>query len=95
MPKFVTAYDTTNGAEHLVPERWLDHPVLGQSFRKTPLPNAVDPDSDTPTKEWTVAQLEGYAGKRGIDLGGASKKADILAAIHNPNAPAAGDENQE
>lgn len=38
------------------------------------------PEGD-PTEEWTVAQLEQYATGHDIDLTGATRKADVLAAI--------------
>lgn len=41
--------------------------------------------SETPDESWTVRDLEGYASERGIRLDGASKKADILAAINATN----------
>jgi hypothetical protein len=34
-----------------------------------------------PSEAWTVAQLKAYADEHSIDLGDATKKADILAAI--------------
>lgn len=96
MAKFIRAYNTETGAPQEVPERWLDHPVLGANLRRTPPPDAVDPSIDTPSMDWTVDQLAQHAAEQGIDLTGVSKKADIVATIHNPtHAPAAGDENQE
>ncbi|MBF6315043.1 hypothetical protein [Nocardia farcinica] len=38
-------------------------------------------DSGEPSEAWTIAQLQAYADARDIDLGDATKKADILAAI--------------
>lgn len=38
------------------------------------------PDGE-PTDKWTGAQLKQYAADHDIDLGGATRKADILAAI--------------
>ena len=37
--------------------------------------------SDSPDKSWKVADLKGFATEHGIDLGEATKKDDILAAI--------------
>lgn len=45
------------------------------------------PPRDTnafPSEAWTVDQLRGYAAEHSIDLGGASVKADILAAVTAP-----------
>lgn len=41
-----------------------------------------------PSLDWTVAQLLAFAQVHAIDLGGATKKADILAAIQAAQAPA-------
>ena len=38
------------------------------------------PDGD-PTGEWTVAQLRAFAKAHDVDLGGATRKDDILAAL--------------
>ncbi|MFJ4038207.1 hypothetical protein ACIPVB_08965 [Microbacterium sp. NPDC090007] len=35
----------------------------------------------TPSVDWTAKELDAYAADRGIDLGGATKKADKVAAI--------------
>lgn len=37
METFIDVYSKTTGAKQTVPADWLDHPVLGQDFRKTPL----------------------------------------------------------
>ena len=34
-----------------------------------------------PTSEWTVAQMKAHASANGVDLGGATKKDDILAVL--------------
>jgi len=41
--------------------------------------------SDTPDKSWKVAELKAYADEHQVDLGDATKKEDLLAAIdlHN------------
>lgn len=57
--------------------------------------------ADAEPDELKVAELRAYAEQRGIDLGGARKKADIVAAIEaaekdNTNqAPGAGDTTKE
>lgn len=48
--------------------------------------------SDTPDKSWKVAELKAYAEEQGIDLGDATKKDDILAAI---DAGSGGSEDDE
>ena len=46
--------------------------------------------SGTPGKSWKVPELKAYAEEQGIDLGDATKKDDILAAIE-----AVGDESDD
>lgn len=43
-------------------------------------PAPAEPDS-APSKSWKVDELKAYAGEHGIDLGGATNKADILSVI--------------
>lgn len=43
---------------------------------------SADGPEGAPSEEWTVAQLKDYADTRGVDLAGASKKADILDALN-------------
>ena len=52
----------------------------------TPMPTAppaasVEAPSGTPSSDWTNAEIEAYAKANSIDLDGATKKADMLAAI--------------
>lgn len=54
-----------------------------------PVPDApAAAPEGAPSDAWTVAQLTDYAKREEIDLGGATKKADILAAIQAANNPA-------
>lgn len=41
----------------------------------------VEYPEGAPEEEWTVKQLKAYAADRSIDLGDATKKADMVAAI--------------
>jgi len=43
-------------------------------------PESQGPSGD-PDESWTLAQLGEYAASHGIDLGGATRKADVLDAI--------------
>jgi len=43
-------------------------------------PDVAIPEGD-PSDEWTVKQLGAFAEREGIDLAGATKKADVVAAI--------------
>lgn len=93
MTKFVTAYSRSTGQKQRIPESWLDHEVLGKDFRRTPSDEARQQAlADGPSDVWTVAELTEYATQHGIDLSGASRKADILAAIHaTTSTPDAGE----
>lgn len=73
-------------------------PAVDQADERGPDPVEQGlPDGD-PGEHWTVTQLEQYAADHGIDLAGATRKADVLAAINthqqDPESPAAG-EGQE
>jgi hypothetical protein len=46
-------------------------------------PEAPAEKSDFPDDSWKNADIEAYAADNGIDLGGATKKADMLAAIQS------------
>lgn len=92
---FVDVYDKNTGIKQRVPEHFMDNPVLSKPFRKTPLAEARDdvavPEGD-PSEAWTNAQLTQYAADQGIDLGGATVKADILTAITHHESPSGGEE---
>lgn len=88
MPEqFITAYSVATGRKHDVPEEWLDHPILGRDFRRTP----SDSPAGNPFDAWTIDQLREYAATNGIDLGGATRKAELVAAITDHHAPVAGE----
>ena len=53
-----------------------DGKVLGVGF--TPV---GDESSGEPGTSWTVVELKAYAEENGIDLGGATKKDDIIAVM--------------
>ncbi|WP_159840209.1 hypothetical protein [Nocardia sp. CY41] len=62
--------------------------VPGWAVKKITNPGvwADEPDAEPelegePSESWTVAQLQAFAKSNDIDLGDATKKADILAAI--------------
>jgi hypothetical protein len=45
-----------------------------------PVGKTASPQGD-PDESWTLAQLNEYAAGRNLDLGGATRKADVLDAI--------------
>lgn len=53
--------------------------IAGVSALATATPAA--PASDEPDESWTVPKLKKFAADNGIDLDGAKKKPEILAAI--------------
>lgn len=52
----------------------------GYEVSGTPAPTPEAPEGE-PSDKWTNDQLKAYAAEKEIDLGDASKKVDILAAI--------------
>ena len=42
MSTFIDAYSTTTGQKQRIPRAWLDHPVLGKGFQKTPRQKASE-----------------------------------------------------
>jgi hypothetical protein len=96
MAKFVDAFSKATGRPHRVPAHFIGHEVLGADLTTTPPANA-QLEAAAPNEEWTIAQLTEYAEIHSLDLGGAKKHGEILAAIRNPTrttTPAAG-EGQE
>lgn len=91
---FVNAWSKTTGRHHLVPEHFLDNPVLSRDL------TTVDPAAEpVPDESSTIADMKDYADRHNIDLAGAKKHDEILAAIteHHTSTtetPATG-ENQE
>ncbi|MEU9515915.1 hypothetical protein [Micromonospora sp. NPDC048169] len=73
------------GPDDLVPERFAKLITNPAAWAAEPEPE-VDLDGE-PSESWTVAQLRAYADQYGVELGEATKKADILAVL------AAGDGN--
>lgn len=39
--RFVDAYRVDNSQKQTIPEHWLDHPVLGKNFTRTPRSRAA------------------------------------------------------
>lgn len=47
--------------------------------------------SESPDSTWKVADLKSYAAENGVDLGEATKKEDIVAALAAASNPDAGE----
>lgn len=78
---FVEAYAKSTGVKQVIPEHWLDHPVLGKDFSLTPSAKARQIAADQPSESWTHEQLDAYVTDHGLDLGDAKTKAEKVAAI--------------
>ena len=82
----VEAFAVTTGRRQSIPKHWLDHPVLGKQFTLTdPAEKPSDP-TEKPSTSWNNDRITDYAAAHDIDLGDATTKAEMLAAIdaHNP-----------
>ena len=85
MAEFVTAWSKATGVEHWVPSNWFE-PGNEKLVNDLTLeaPNGVS-DAEVrqgpPDESWLNEEIEAYARTHNIDLGKASKKADMLAVI--------------
>lgn len=67
-----------------VPRTWLGTDLLPDDvveFKSAKADPPVDIPEGEPTEKWTVPQIDAYAAKHEVDLGGASKKDEKLALI--------------
>jgi hypothetical protein len=79
----VEAYAVSTGARQTIPKHWLDHPVLGQQFT---LDDPAAAAAEKPSTSWNNDRITDYAAKHEINLGDATTKAEMLAAIDaHPN----------
>lgn len=85
--RFVEVVNTATGIVQQVPEDYLDNPVLGVGLEKTVAQQVADGDVEAevvaqpPTEKDTVAVIDEFADKAGIDLGDAKTKADKVEVI--------------
>jgi hypothetical protein len=87
---FVDAYSVTTGLKQRIPRHWLDDPVLGRDFRKTPSQREVDGElPPRPPGDAKSAEIGEFAEAAGIDLTGVKTNADKLVAIEQAMGPAA------
>lgn len=95
MTRFVEVVNTATGIEQPVPEDWLDDPILGIGLEKTVTQKVYDGEVDAevveqpPTEKDTVAVIDDFAEKAGIDLGEARTKAEKVDVINDALAAAA------
>lgn len=81
----VEVYSKTTGKKHIVPEHWLNHPVLDKNFAETPssvASKAGAPEGD-PSEAWTRAQLDQHAAGLGFDTTALPNKGEVIAAIED------------
>ena len=68
-------------------EWWSDFTTTGETPHEVQVEQATvevegqDEPGSTPGESWTNAEIKQYADDNGIDLGGATTKADMLAVI--------------
>jgi hypothetical protein len=87
---FVDAYSVTTGVKQRIPRHWLDDPVLGRDFRKTPSQRELDGElPPRPPGDAKGAEIAEFADAAGIDLTGIKVNADKLVAIEQAMGPAA------
>lgn len=75
---------------YIVPEGMARDAGLLDDSEPEDKPLGVDFPETEPNDSWTVPQLRSYAKLHEIDLGAATKKADILAAVTAPSPPEPG-----
>jgi len=73
---------TRNGRQITVPDDAVEYYAgKGWTAPEFSNPQAKPLPDGEPSEAWTIPQLTSYAGTLSIDLGKATKKGDILAAI--------------
>lgn len=101
---FTEVYDTRTGFVSRVPAHFIDDPMVGRFFKKTPAQLVLDCDlGDPPTEESTAAQIRDFAARAEIDVTGLRTKDDLYDAVKtalggeadlpttpDPNAPDTG-----
>jgi hypothetical protein len=103
---FVEVVNDNTGNVERVPREWLDDPRLGRFIQRTNAQLALDHALPPLPADAKLAELRDYATSAGLDVEGASTKADFQALLEpvtavpgedpNPsdnddNPPAAGD----
>lgn len=88
---FVDIVDKDGNALDPVPKTWLGTDLVpagvtkagkgGKASKSEESDNAVEVPEGDPSDAWSVKQIDAYAADHGIDLSGASNKADKLAVI--------------
>lgn len=81
---FVDAYSLTTRAKQRIPRHWLEDPVLGRDFAKTPSQRELDGElPPRPPGDAKAKEIEAFAEAAAIDLTGAKSNADKLVVIED------------
>ena len=89
MDDFVDAYAIASGLKQRIPRIWLDDPVQGPKFRKTPSQRELDGElGPRPNADSTAKEIDAWAEEAEIDLTGIRKNDDKLVAIEEAFGPA-------
>jgi hypothetical protein len=87
--QFADVYSLTTGRKQRVPRAWLDDPVLGRDFRKTPSQREFDGElPPRPAADATAKEIDAFAAAAEIDLSGIRKNDDKLVVIEEVFGPA-------
>lgn len=87
--EFVDAYAISTGRKQRIPRDWLDDPIQGPKFAKTPSQRELDGDlGPRPRQDTSVKDVDQFAEDAGIDLTGAKDKTAKLVAIEAAFDPA-------
>lgn len=72
---FTTVRVKETGVKQEIPNAWLNDPAMMAPFE------LLASDSDNPSEKWSKDRLLAHAAANGVDVGSASTKGEILAAI--------------
>lgn len=74
-------YPHPNGPKRRAGAEVIMDMELAELWHARGIVQICDPPAVAPNEAWTVAKLRAYATERGISLGTASRKADILRVL--------------
>lgn len=87
--QFADVYSLTTGRKQRVPRDWLEDPVLGRDFRKTPSQRELDGELPArPAGDAKADEIAAFAEAAELDLTGLRSNADKLVAIEEAMGPA-------
>jgi hypothetical protein len=86
---FVEVYSKTTKAKQMVPQHFLDNPVLGKDFALTAAGREQVRINTGASLDWSLGDLEAHADAIGADRTGLRTKPEVLGAItaHLGTAP--------